>query len=1643
MGSFAIRIVVTKDSQKEQIKKAAEAVQVTGLETEKIDESSVLELAERDGHMYVCDPFEGDAFNHLIKLGCRIVGPQCVISCLENELAVPKADHPVYSISMYGVTISCSSVEKSEREKIHKLVQWMGGTVSKNFTDKVTHLVAGEVGSKKYHVAASFKKPIMLPEWVVACWEKGKDRYVSATDDSILAKYSCPIFKGCIICVTGLESELRRDVSMLTDENGGRYSGELKFNECTHLVVNSPKGPKYEFARKWKIHCVSSKWFFESVEKNFCQDENLYRVDADVQATSTPNGVAASSRLSAAGTSMANFSAISNISMASAVDDTAMTEANLSLAEPRSDNMKELDELDLSLTDAGLFLDGCKVFLSGFSGARLEKLRKIINTGGATRFNQINESVSHVVMGRRVPEHISLLMQSSYRPHVVTAMWLVDSFKQTTQATEENYICLNLPPLTSASPANHSRPEKQRMSLGKNKSKERSKKSASKAEEDAEDADMMQQYLPGAADQNETTNDSEVVFNLPKERDPELTRISLDDDATQMDDEASSEEEVTILEEQTDGIFAGKSFVILGFPPEQEEQILDMLITNGGKVKAAARRGIADFAVVPINGCKVNVSVHEVISNCWLQMCMEENMFLDPTSNPLFTPISIMEEASPLCDCVVTISQFSGVERDCLVHIAELLGANCQEYFSRKATEALRPNTHLLLKEPNGSKYKAAKKWKVPAVTKDWLLETARTSKRQPEKKFLVDFAPPPQDPSPPKSRLPTSRTDLIAPVSDEGATSRAGKVSVSSEPQSKSQDLDHQNVDRLKACEDRVEKPSRTGEANLVSERQEDSRTSIDVNKTTGVSSAKGEAFKGDNKENSTGMASKDAPRGTPVVNKHLSVSESGGEAWSKDTPSKFLGVGTVFHPTFDTKDALAYLESPAGVHHKKRHTRKSSLPLDDFFHMNIAKALQKTGEQATNEEADETVFHEQVKSKGVLDGVILSVSRKLVSKQAEYNTLAVSLGAEFRWTFDDSCTHFIFKGRANDTSKEFRAAKSKGMRIVSPVWLQACEEEERRVDETSYPHTYNPKMSLSVVSTRRETPSRTPARSSRKTRSMAQSATPCPPPAQAKQPTQATPSPQAIPTPQVVPTPHAAPAPHHDETAMDGFGAGSTDSDEELMRIAEAAEMGEVVEEDEPEVMDNEEGSLEQRENLQKQLEGFMTSTMNVKGGRRRSRMHKGSSSGIDTSSNSTSASRDRSGHQESGRRTRSSRAMVHSVDGGQAAGTSRTLTVRPPEVHPEASQNVQITWDDQSGRKEREKIMAHLKRSCSPSQDHAEDDENMEMGREVSPRGLLRGSAMGEMPYKEDSRDSAVTPPTPRAPSIRLPVANPPVAPQPRKQNTTASNLEVPTKPQPTFLLSGMSQDEKIDYSDLIEKLGAVVKDGMYFVPSCTHIVVGNPTRNEKYLACLASGKWVLHKSFLEASRKAGEFVEEELHEWGSATDLSTLNEQTGKLALAACRWRRQLQEHPQAGYDPELYGAFSGWRVILYIDRQKEAGFKRILQAGGAKIASMRPPFGCLDHVTYAFMDLQKTKTPEGAIDLEAMASAGILCLKPEFIADFLMQDEAPPHSNYFISEVKPIMERLYENHHSRSGRTPSKRKQLDSASTPRSKKGRVR
>ena len=45
-------------------------------------------------------------------------------------------------------------------------------------------------------------------------------RNLFATDGDLLTEFGCPVFRGCIICVTGLESDERREIRMLADENG-------------------------------------------------------------------------------------------------------------------------------------------------------------------------------------------------------------------------------------------------------------------------------------------------------------------------------------------------------------------------------------------------------------------------------------------------------------------------------------------------------------------------------------------------------------------------------------------------------------------------------------------------------------------------------------------------------------------------------------------------------------------------------------------------------------------------------------------------------------------------------------------------------------------------------------------------------------------------------------------------------------------------------------------------------------------------------------------------------------------------------------------------------------------------------------------------------------------------------------------------------------------------------------------------------------------------------------------------------------------------------------------------------------------------------------------------------------------------------
>lgn len=60
--------------------------------------------------------------------------------------------------------------------------------------------------------------------------------------DLPMEDYLCPVLRGCTVCVTGLSSAERKEVQRLCEQHGANYTGQLKMNECTHLIVSEPTG---------------------------------------------------------------------------------------------------------------------------------------------------------------------------------------------------------------------------------------------------------------------------------------------------------------------------------------------------------------------------------------------------------------------------------------------------------------------------------------------------------------------------------------------------------------------------------------------------------------------------------------------------------------------------------------------------------------------------------------------------------------------------------------------------------------------------------------------------------------------------------------------------------------------------------------------------------------------------------------------------------------------------------------------------------------------------------------------------------------------------------------------------------------------------------------------------------------------------------------------------------------------------------------------------------------------------------------------------------------------------------------------------------------------------------------------------------
>lgn len=425
------------------------------LDVELVSGKELLEKGvDEDKTLFVTDEFTGDVIELLLAHKKRIFGPICVLQCLENEVPLPNRLHPVYCLAMSGAIVSCTNIARPLREKLKQLIERMNGVFARDLTSEVTHLIAGEVGSAKYAIAANLKKPIVLPSWAEEAWQHMQNEHqFDGTDAKFVDEHRCPILKGCSICVSGLDARRKEEIKRLVEKHGGIYLADLHLKRTTHLLIEKPTGQKYDFALRWSVHCVQPDWLYDCINAGCWLDEREYLVtpDSDLNSTSKSNGTLSATTVDATmNNTTISSSEVSRKAAQAAKQsaksygskDRANESRQLSLTKIQTSGLRMLHkskhpankdatcDYNVPIPSGEQFLDGCRLYLTGFNEGQLDYLQKIINAGGATRFNQINPSVSHIVVGDKPIQDIEKLLNSEFSPHVVTVQWLLQSCRQ-------------------------------------------------------------------------------------------------------------------------------------------------------------------------------------------------------------------------------------------------------------------------------------------------------------------------------------------------------------------------------------------------------------------------------------------------------------------------------------------------------------------------------------------------------------------------------------------------------------------------------------------------------------------------------------------------------------------------------------------------------------------------------------------------------------------------------------------------------------------------------------------------------------------------------------------------------------------------------------------------------------------------------------------------------------------------------------------------------------------------------------------------------------------------------------------------------------------------------------------------------------
>lgn len=1504
---------------------AFKAADVESMEPSWIITPDCLARKCRDpAEVFVCDPFEGTAFEHLRQIQARVVGPLCVSMAIQVQKPLPRRPEPVFSLAFRGLVITCSVLPNEERERIKTQVELMGGSVVAPLTASVTHVVAGEVGSKKYHVAAIRKMPVMQPSWVQTFWEQEQHKLAHASSPAY-SHLRLPAFKGLVITVSQVPASERKELQALVESNGGSYSGQLHCKTTTHVALLEAAGEKYNHARLWKLHCVHIRWLYESAQAGYALDESLYALEpSGVCKKSTPSRHSEDVPLPSWDCSVIATTESTRVNETARTNESTVTceaksthsldganESAATLCEAKSKDPVDDIDVDKLSSCCGQFLDGCCILLWGFAQEKLEKMRRIVNACGGVRLDEYKEEVTHVVAEgpHLTPEIMKIIKRDGGSPYVVSAQWFMESSALGRLQMIDKYLLVEL----------HSHVDSGELPsncLPNNMDIQRKSAVLEHGNQDPSDfSDIVEQYR---ASNNVSMNarDDRLTSGSEKSMGP-VTGGNIEKNATLYSFDVcvkngSLNEQPLEQCEPADALFTGMTFRIHDFS-EGDELILKETITqNGGKIW---KNGyiykdrlkfieIVHLVIDPTKDCSSYDGL--VVTYYWLEACLHKESLLCVDEDALFRPFLKPLNGDPLRGCVISFSQYSTPERECLVHLAESMGATCQDSLvrsvSRKQHSKILPNTHLIAREPEGSKYEAALKWGLPVVTKEWLVASARRGKKMDEDRFLLNGVA--QQPQTRKSQSKMTSFQKEAqfvnapnqnePCTDKFEVSLIDVDIVPLQPDEESHRTHYEQVENCYKVLPHRDSTGRTWEAH--SARSSISNTSIckkresctlhepgfvdegtdnavdERSKVAALEPTKAFCTPGERRKISTGGVStpgsflKSQRIRELLSESHNSMNSS---VTSPDASSDDESFQQAIDGSYRPKLNIVELENFAAKENQNASKKSRPCSLGKQIVRNLELNVERfcaiediAGLLDSPSPSLQTAPLDSARSGSrPLAGAVVCVSKWLSHVQKELGDIVCELGGEFMPAYAEHCTHLVYQGKPGEPlPREVVQAREQGKKLVSSGWVYACKGSGSWLDEADFPSAHDERLSLmGHVSTVRVPKQRSP-----------QSAL------------------------SQLGSPKQMRSPHHGEN---GSPKKPPSTVVQPRRLTESQQM------------------------ISDQLDELMNAAKAA--GRRRPPPAPVMAS------------------------------PIHPVLTATDSTKPSVITSLP--LPDSESQFVGVTWDDPTRRLEMARLAGKL----------AEIEPSSQPATEQSPEE-------GDDVFEEAE-----------------PVMDPPVK---------------------VFVLSGFSDEQKIHYASIISKLKGVLLTSKAYNPEMTHLVLVQALKSERYLGALAAGKYILHTAYLDESAKAGKFLDEEEFEWGGPltesclVNLSTASAKShkskGQPAFAPRRWRQRIAQ------SASCKGAFSEWHVVIYASASKEAAYVNVLTAGGATIIPPTAVCPGLSHgeVTHALFDAGMAK----GVQLDLLVGAGVLCLKAEYLAAFLVDDPVPPPEKFYISEAVKLL-----------------------------------